>query len=113
MFDVIRPKKDHVKLMDFSPFGEKWCESLAYEWNDLINDNAMLTNDDDPEFRYVNEECGIQPTKKLKYGLPTDVIFMFHKMQTNNISSDGENSAFAMDNSNLSEALMNISLENE
>lgn len=38
IFDVVRDTKDRVYLMDFSPFGERWSESLAFEWEQLLND---------------------------------------------------------------------------
>lgn len=36
VFDVVRDTKDRVYLLDFSPFGEKWSDSLAFEWDDLL-----------------------------------------------------------------------------
>lgn len=36
IFDVVRDSKDHVYLVDFSPFGEEWSEPLAFDWTDLI-----------------------------------------------------------------------------
>ncbi|XP_031638096.1 cell division cycle protein 123 homolog, partial [Contarinia nasturtii] len=34
VFDVVRDAKDRVFLLDFSPFNEKYTESLAFEWSD-------------------------------------------------------------------------------
>lgn len=42
VFDVVRDCKDHVFLLDFSPFGEKWTESLAFEWVDFENANEKV-----------------------------------------------------------------------
>lgn len=35
----MRDSKDHVYVIDFSPFGEKWSEALAFEWEDLHVDD--------------------------------------------------------------------------
>jgi D123 len=67
-FDVIRSTKDHVTLVDFSPFNEAYSCSLAFEWNE---------EQDDPEFRYLANDVGIQPTSRNNYGIPQDVINMF------------------------------------
>lgn len=32
---------------------------------------------EDPEFRYLSSDCGIQPNKRNNYGVPKDVIDMF------------------------------------
>lgn len=41
VFDVIRDAKDRVFLLDFSPFSEKYTDSLAFEWCDLLNDREV------------------------------------------------------------------------
>jgi len=74
VFDVVRDTKDRVFLLDFSPFGEKWSDSLAFEWNDLLK---ITTGSDDPEIRYLSADCGIQPSKRNNYGVPTDIIDVF------------------------------------
>lgn len=33
--------------------------------------------EEDPEFRYLSSDCGIQPSKRNNYGIPKDVIDMF------------------------------------
>lgn len=81
VFDVVRDTKDRVLIVDFSPFNEKYTDSLAFEWNELLNDSEIIHSDDehedDPEFRYLNTDCGIQPSKRNNYGIPKDVIDMF------------------------------------
>lgn len=37
VFDVVRDAKDQVFLLDFAPFNEKYTESLAFEWSELLN----------------------------------------------------------------------------
>lgn len=41
VFDVVRDSKDQVFLLDFSPFNEKYTESLAFEWNELLNNSEV------------------------------------------------------------------------
>ena len=36
VFDVMRPGKDRVKLLDFNPFGET-TDGLLFEWVNLTN----------------------------------------------------------------------------
>jgi hypothetical protein len=77
-FDVIRSTKDHVTIVDFSPFTETHTNSLAFEWPQLQSDDVIRTEDeDDPEFRYLAADVGIQPTSRNNYGIPQDVINMF------------------------------------
>lgn len=35
---MVREAKDRVFLLDFSPFGEKYAESYAFNWNELENE---------------------------------------------------------------------------
>lgn len=44
VFDVVRDAKDRVFLLDFSPFNEKYSESLAFEWTDLMEDDEVHSN---------------------------------------------------------------------
>lgn len=79
-FDVIRSNKDHVTIMDFSPFNETFTSSLAFEWSQLHVDNVIRADDedpDDPEFRFLASDVGIQPNSRNNYGIPQDVINMF------------------------------------
>lgn len=78
-FDVVRESKDHVYLLDFSPFNEKYTNSLAFEWPQLNSDELIRPDDeiDDPEFRYLADDCGIQPNSRNNYGIPQDIIDMF------------------------------------
>lgn len=41
VFDVVRDSKDRVFLLDFSPFNEKYTESLAFEWNELLSNSEV------------------------------------------------------------------------
>jgi hypothetical protein len=77
---VIRSTKDHVTIMDFAPFNETFTSSLAFDWKQLQEDEAISTSTDepdDPEFRYLANDVGIQPTSRNNYGIPHDVVNMF------------------------------------
>ncbi len=37
-FDVVRLKKDRVKLVDFNPFGEV-TDGIFFHWDELLNNN--------------------------------------------------------------------------
>lgn len=66
--------------MDFSPFNETFTSSLAFEWSQLHVDNVIRADDedpDDPEFRFLASDVGIQPNSRNNYGIPQDVINMF------------------------------------
>lgn len=40
VFDVVRDSKDEILLLDFSPFGDKWSDSLAFSWEQLWEDEV-------------------------------------------------------------------------
>lgn len=42
VFDVVRDSKDRVFLLDFSPFNEKYTESLAFEWSELSSNCEVI-----------------------------------------------------------------------
>lgn len=66
--------------MDFSPFVERYTCSLAFEWSQLNSDDLIRNDDedpDDPEFRYLANDVGIQPNSRNNYGIPHEVINMF------------------------------------
>ncbi|XP_058820477.1 cell division cycle protein 123 homolog [Topomyia yanbarensis] len=91
VFDVYRPAKDHVVIMDFSPYGKGHSESLAFDYDQLDADAlaATIEEEDDPEFRYLPEDCGIQPNRRNNYGFPQDVIDMFQTANGASTSSTG------------------------
>lgn len=105
--------------MDFAPYGAQWTEALAFEWDELdeLHDdrveamaaaaNAAGTTDsgdeaadgdgdveDDPEFRYMSEDTGIQPSKRNNYGIPKDVVDVYRSggVETTGGGGGGEGS---------------------
>lgn len=115
---MVRETKDRVYLLDFSPFGEKWSDSLAFEWDDLLNFVSLnikyemkfyyhllrhnqTTGSDNPEIRYLSADCGIQPRKSNNYGVPRDIIDVFKAS-----SEEGDNTL----NDFLANRLSNVSI---
>lgn len=95
-FDVIRSTKDHVTIMDFSPFNETYTNALAFEWSQLQADDFIKSDDDepdDPEFRYLASDVGIQPSSRNNYGIPLDVINMFKASSNTSRDLNEENLA--------------------
>ncbi|XP_055613298.1 cell division cycle protein 123 homolog [Uranotaenia lowii] len=79
VIDVYRPAKDHVVILDFSVYGKGNSDSLAFDYDqlDAEAETATIEEEDDPEFRYLPEDCGIQPNRRNNYGFPQDVVDMF------------------------------------
>uniref|UniRef100_A0A182JTL5 Uncharacterized protein n=1 Tax=Anopheles christyi TaxID=43041 RepID=A0A182JTL5_9DIPT len=88
VFDVYRPSKDDVIIMDFSLYGKGHSDSLAFDYEQLDDEALVATieEEDDPEFRYLPNDCGIQPIKRNVYGFPQDFRNFFQGAAP---SSDG------------------------
>jgi len=68
-FDVTRPRKDKVILVDFNPFGQT-TDGLMFEWEELENWDENL----DLELRYIRDSVGVQPNPHRHYSLPRDMV---------------------------------------
>ncbi|XP_058062020.1 cell division cycle protein 123 homolog isoform X1 [Anopheles bellator] len=92
VFDVYRPAKDNVIIMDFSLYGKGHSESLAFDYEQLDEDASVATieEEDDPEFRYLPNDCGIQPIKRNVYGYPQDFSNFFQNAAPAEGSVQGE-----------------------
>lgn len=53
----------------------------------------MSEGEEDPEFRYLSSDCGIQPSKRNNYGVPRDIIDMFRGSSISNIDDSSEGSS--------------------
>ena len=74
VFDVIRKRKDVVRLLDFNPFGPT-TDSLLFEWEELISDQVLQNiNEISFQFRFVENDAGIQPSGLRHYSIPTDFV---------------------------------------
>lgn len=98
---MVRDQKDHVWLMDFSPYGARWSEALAFEWpelDELYADRQASTDaDDNPEFRYVSVDTGIQPSQRNNYGIPKDVIDVYRTPTESNGTGEGGSGRTTLD----------------
>ncbi|XP_029847753.2 cell division cycle protein 123 homolog isoform X2 [Ixodes scapularis] len=72
VFDVYRKRKDTVKLLDINPFGVH-TDALLFDWEELDSLEAC-ENPGFPEFRYMKENHGVQPSPYRHYALPRDVV---------------------------------------
>uniref|UniRef100_A0A182NU75 Uncharacterized protein n=1 Tax=Anopheles dirus TaxID=7168 RepID=A0A182NU75_9DIPT len=99
VFDVYRPAKDNVIIMDFSLYGKGHSDSLAFDYDQLDDEASVATIDeeDDPEFRYLPNDCGIQPIKRNVYGFPQD----FRNFFQGAAPSDGGDAGAGGDSNNL------------
>ena len=73
VFDVVRLKKDHVRLVDINPFGET-TDSLLFEWRELKDFDCTESDNQNVEFRFVEDDAGIQPNGLRHYSVPRDFV---------------------------------------
>lgn len=69
---MIRYKKDKVKIVDFGPLDETVTKGTLFSLEELRN--PMY---DTPEFRFIAEDMGIQPTTNNHFCVPRDVNEFF------------------------------------
>jgi len=67
VFDVLRLRKDRVKLVDFNPFSPV-TDSHLFDWDEL----KQMQPVNQVDFRYIESEMGIQPDGLQRYGRPQD-----------------------------------------
>lgn len=70
-FDVIRLKKDLVKIIDFGPLNESVTKKTLFTYEELPNITET------PEFRFIAEKMGIQPTANQHYCAPKEINEFF------------------------------------
>lgn len=70
VFDVVRFRKDKVKLVDFNPFG-KTTDPILFDWSDIEELDPSIS---EIEFRFVEDDAGIQPSTTRHYSLPQDIV---------------------------------------
>jgi hypothetical protein len=69
VFDVTRPGKDKVILVDFNPFG-RTTDGLLFDWEELDS----WPGEAELDLRYIRESCGVQPSPHRHYSLPRDMV---------------------------------------
>lgn len=75
-FDVIRNENKKVKIVDFGPMDESTAKGTLFTYEELQNHI-----NDPPEFRFIGEDIGIQPTQRKHYCIPREINEYF---QTSN-----------------------------
>ncbi|XP_043465031.1 cell division cycle protein 123 homolog [Leptopilina heterotoma] len=70
-FDVIRYKKDKVKIIDFGPMNESVTNETLFTYQEL--NEIEIT----PEFRFIAEEVGVQPKKINHFCVPQEINDFF------------------------------------
>ncbi|XP_034944748.1 cell division cycle protein 123 homolog [Chelonus insularis] len=71
-FDVIRYKKDKVKIIDFGLLDESATKGTLFTYSELHN---SITNP--PEFRFIAEDMGIQPNTSNHFIVPREINEFF------------------------------------
>lgn len=71
-FDVIRYKKEKVKIVDFGPLDESATKGTLFTYKELQNQI-----NDTPEFRFIGEEIGIQPKPPNHFCIPLEINEFF------------------------------------
>ncbi|XP_063994534.1 translation initiation factor eIF2 assembly protein-like [Diachasmimorpha longicaudata] len=71
-FDVIRIKKDKVKIVDFGPLDETSTKGTLFTYSEL---HDSIT--DPPEFRFIAEDMGIQPNTSHHFCVPQEINEFF------------------------------------
>lgn len=71
-FDVVRRKKDKVKIIDFGPMNASSTKGTLFTYEELQNHI-----NDTPEFRFIGEEIGIQPKPPTHFCIPQEISEFF------------------------------------
>ena len=67
-FDVIRYKKDKVKIIDFGPIDESTTKGTLFTYQELHNEIENT-----PEFRFIAEDVGVQPKTVQHFCVPQEI----------------------------------------
>ncbi|CAG5100820.1 Similar to CDC123: Cell division cycle protein 123 homolog (Macaca fascicularis) [Cotesia congregata] len=79
-FDVIRYKKDKVKIVDFGSLDESSIKGTLFTHQELISSIV-----DPPEFRFIGENMGIQPSTPNYFCMPQELNEYFTREGSNDI----------------------------
>ncbi|KAG8040457.1 hypothetical protein G9C98_002453 [Cotesia typhae] len=79
-FDVIRYKKDKVKIVDFGSLDESSVKGTLFTHQELISSIV-----DPPEFRFIGEDMGIQPSTPNYFCMPQELNEYFTREGSNDM----------------------------
>lgn len=71
-FDVVRRKKDNVKIIDFGLMNASSTKGTLFTYEELQNHIS-----DTPEFRFIGEDIGIQPKPPTHFCIPQEISEFF------------------------------------
>lgn len=75
VFDVVWQVGSRVKLVDITTYMNEKCETFLFSWSELKN--LIFDEHLSPEFRFIGEETGIQPSHLTRhFGMPRDLTEM-------------------------------------
>lgn len=74
IFDVIRYKKDKVKIVDFGPLTEEAIKSSLFTYEEL---HSELVRQKEGELRFISEDMGIQPKLTNHVCVPKEINEFF------------------------------------
>ncbi len=75
VFDIVRRAKDDVALVDFNPFGPP-TDGILFSWEELRDVGGTFNEQQEMEFRFVEDETGIQPNGLGQYSVPVDMVHL-------------------------------------
>ncbi|XP_043675683.1 cell division cycle protein 123 homolog [Vespula pensylvanica] len=67
-FDVIRNEDKNIKIVDFGPVNESTTKGTLFTYEELQNHI-----NDAPEFRFIAQDIGIQPTQTRHFCVPQEI----------------------------------------
>lgn len=79
-FDVIRHKKEKVKIVDFGPLDESVTKGTLFTYEELQNLEESI-----PEFRFIGEEIGIQPKAPNHFCIPQEINEFFQSNESSTL----------------------------
>ncbi|KAF3419824.1 hypothetical protein E2986_08899 [Frieseomelitta varia] len=79
-FDVIRYKKEKVKIVDFGPLDESVTKGTLFTYEELQNLEENI-----PEFRFIGEEIGIQPKATNHFCIPQEINEFFQSNENSTL----------------------------
>lgn len=77
----------------------------------MTSESEDESEDEQPEFRYLSTDCGIQPNKRNNYGIPEDVINMFRTSKSETITDSSTNTIDDVINNKLENVIKTIAIE--
>ncbi|XP_029034365.1 cell division cycle protein 123 homolog [Osmia bicornis bicornis] len=79
-FDVVRFKKEKVKIIDFGPLDESATKGTLFTYEEIQNEIKHI-----PEFRFIGEEIGIQPKAPNHICVPQEVNEFFTSNESSSL----------------------------